>query len=45
MSDYQLGVYEIARAERKEELRNAKNRKKNQMGEIYKDTTSTYRFF
>ena len=46
MSDYQLGVYEIARAmERKEELRNAKNRKKNQMGEIYKDTTSTYRIF
>jgi hypothetical protein len=46
MSDYQLGIYEISRAmERKEELKNAKNRKKNQMGEIYKDTTSTYRIF
>ena len=46
MSDYQLGVYEIARAkERKEELKNAKNKKKGNMNELYKDTSSTYRIF
>ena len=47
MSNYQVGVYEIARAaERKEEKRNAKKKKK-QMAKkgIYADTTSTYRIF
>ena len=44
MSNYQLGVYEEARAaERKEELRNA--RKKKKAGDIYSETTSTYRIF
>ena len=47
MSNYQLPIYEIARAaERKEELRNAKKRKSNAMvSEIYQDTTSSYRIF
>jgi hypothetical protein len=47
MSNYQIGVYEVARAaERKEEKRNAKKKKK-QMAKkgIYADTTSTYRIF
>ena len=47
MSDFQLAVYEDARkAERKEELRNARKRKK-QGGDsgIYGETTSTYRIF
>ena len=47
MSNYQLGIYERARAaERKEEKRNAKKKLKqrNQQG-IYADTTSTYRIF
>tara|TARA_Y100000590_G_scaffold343227_1_gene392120 strand:- start:79 stop:3564 length:3486 start_codon:yes stop_codon:yes gene_type:complete len=47
MSNYQIGVYEEARAaERKEELRNARKKKKQGGGEgIYGDTTSTYRIF
>ena len=47
MSNYQLGIYERARAaERKEEKRNAKKKlkQKNQQG-IYAETTSTYRIF
>ena len=47
MSDYQLGIYEDARkAERKEETRNARKRKKGgDDGGIYGETTSTYRIF
>ena len=45
MSNYQLGIYEKARAaERKEEKRNAKKKLKQQEG-IYAETTSTYRIF
>ena len=47
MSDFQLGIYEDARkAERKEETRNAKKRKKGgDDGGIYGETSSTYRIF
>ena len=47
MSNYQIGVYEVARAaERKEEKRNAKKKKKENIKKgIYADTTSTYRIF
>ena len=47
MSNYQVGVYEVARAaERKEEKRNAKKKKKQMASKgIYADTTSTYRIF
>lgn len=48
MSDYQFGVYEQARqAERKQETNNAKKRKQsgNRGGDIYGDTSSTYRIF
>ena len=46
MSDYQLGIYEAARiVERKEESRNARKRKGNQVSNVYKETTSTYRIF
>ena len=46
MSDYQLGIYEAARVvERKEETRNARKRKGNQVANIYQETTSTYRIF
>jgi len=47
MSDYQLGIYEDARkAERKEETKNARKRKKGgDDGGIYGETTSTYRIF
>ena len=46
MSDFQLGAYEDARnAERKEETRNAKKRKKAGDSGIYGETTSTYRIF
>ena len=46
MSDYQLGIYEAARSvERKEESRNARKRKGNQVSNVYKETTSTYRIF
>jgi len=48
MSDYQFGIYEIARqAERKQEKNNQKKKKK-QVGkadEIYDDAVSTYRIF
>ena len=46
MSDYQLGIYEAARiVERKEETRNARKRKGNQVSNVYQETTSTYRIF
>ena len=47
MSHHQLGLYEEARvAERKEEKRNARKRKKQGGNEgIYGTTTSTYRIF
>ena len=46
MSDFQLGAYEDARnAERKEETRNARKRKKAGDSGIYGETTSTYRIF
>ena len=47
MSDFQLGIYEEARkAERKEETRNARKRKKGgDDGGIYGETSSTYRIF
>ena len=47
MSNYQLGLYEEARAaERKEEINNAKKRKKQGGDEgIYGSTSSTYRIF
>ena len=46
MSDYQFGLYEEARAnERVLEKRNAKKRKRQQQGDVYSDTTSTYRIF
>jgi hypothetical protein len=46
MSSFQLGAYEDARnAERKEESRNAKKKKKAGDSGIYGETTSTYRIF
>ena len=46
MSDFQFGVYEEARVqERKIELNNAKKRKKTAAGNIYEESTSTYRIF
>ena len=46
MSHFQLGAYEDARnAERKEESRNAKKKKKAGDSGIYGETTSTYRIF
>jgi hypothetical protein len=46
MSDYQFGLYEEARAnERVLEKRNAQKRKKQQQGDVYSDTVSTYRIF
>ena len=46
MSNFQLGAYEDARnAERKEETRNARKRKKAGDSGIYGETTSTYRIF
>ena len=46
MSDYQFGLYEEARAnERVLEKRNAQKRKRQQQGDVYSDTTSTYRIF
>ena len=46
MSHFQLGAYEDARnAERKEESRNAKKKKKAGESGIYGETTSTYRIF
>ena len=46
MSTYQFGLYEEARAtERVLEKRNAKKRKRQQQGDVYSDTTSTYRIF
>lgn len=47
MSDYQFGIYEIARqAERAQEMKNAKKRKKQSLVDgIYSDTVSTYRIF
>ena len=46
MSDFQFGVYEEARVqERKIELNNAKKRKKAAAGNIYEESTSTYRIF
>ena len=45
MSDFQLGVYEEERIiERKEELRNARKKKKGKEG-IYEETKSSYRIF
>tara|TARA_B100001121_G_scaffold236417_1_gene210051 strand:- start:8566 stop:12075 length:3510 start_codon:yes stop_codon:yes gene_type:complete len=45
MSTFQVGVYEKARAaERKEEDRNARKKRKQQDG-VYAETTSTYRIF
>ena len=45
MSPFQVGVYEKARAaERKEEDRNARKKRKQQEG-VYAETTSTYRIF
>jgi len=46
MSDFQLGAYEDARnAERKEETKNARKRKKAGDSGVYGETTSTYRIF
>ena len=46
MSTYQFGLYEEARAnERVLEKRNAKKRKRQQQGDVYSDTASTYRIF
>jgi len=45
MSDYQFGIYELARSkERDLEKRNARRRKKGSDG-VYEDTISTYRIF
>ena len=45
MSDYQFGIYELARSkERDQEKRNARKRKKSGDG-VYEDTVSTYRIF
>jgi hypothetical protein len=45
MSDFQLGIYEEDRIlERKEEVRNARKKKKGKEG-IYEDTKSSYRIF
>jgi len=45
MSDFQLGIYEEERIiERKEELRNARKKKRGKEG-IYEDTKSSYRIF
>ena len=46
MSNFQLGAYEDARnAERREETRNARKRKKAGDSGVYGETTSTYRIF
>tara|TARA_Y100000389_G_scaffold78668_1_gene75448 strand:- start:11234 stop:14365 length:3132 start_codon:yes stop_codon:yes gene_type:complete len=46
MSEYQFGIYEMARIqERKLEKNNAKKRKKQSSNDIYADTVSTYRIF
>ena len=45
MSDFQLGIYEEERIdERKQELRNARKKKKTQTG-VYEETKSSYRIF
>ena len=45
MSDFQLGIYEEERIdERKQELRNARKKKKAQNG-VYEETKSSYRIF
>jgi hypothetical protein len=45
MSDFQLGIYEEERIdERKQELKNARKKKKTQEG-VYTDTKSSYRIF
>lgn len=46
MSDFQFGVYETARvAERKLQKQNAKKKKAGAGGDIFDDSTSTYRIF
>ena len=46
MSNYQLNVYEQTRViERSQELRNAKNRKKGKITNMYEESNSTYRVY
>ena len=46
MSNYQFGVYELARqSERSQDVKNARKRKRQADGGIYVETTSTYRIF